>query len=177
MAIYTAALLEEAVAHGTTRDMVIIDMVSNHDYSLNSATKLYAELAKDLGIATGKKSRKDEAIPLLNTSSPMSADDIRDECDGVANTLGITSKTVQGYLKEIYELNDWHWPAVGSASEAILDWLTANHECNKEQFEKFMATASDNGTKRSQSNINEYWKGMTLHRRITAKLAAQAAAE
>ena len=177
MAEYTATTMATAIEAGTARDTIIITMVSDHGHSLNSATKLYAELAKELGVATGKQSRQAEAMPMLTTDAPMSAADIADECDGVASNLGIKSKTVQGYLHTHYDEQGWDWPAVGSESEAILDWLTANHECSKEDFESFMRTAGKDGAPRSSSNVNEYWKGMTLHRRITAILDAQRDAE
>lgn len=175
MADYTATQMADAVSLDTTRDMIIMDMFSNHGYTLNGATKRFAELAKELGIATGKASRQADAMAMLTTDAPMSAADIKDECDGVANNLGIKPTTVQGYLKMHYEAQDWNWPAVGSESEAILDWLTDNHECGKAAFEVFMRTAGKDGAPRSSSNVNEYWKGMILHRRIMAKLDAAAA--
>lgn len=174
MSEFTKDHMAAAIDAEQGRDLIITDMVINHEYSLNAATKRYAELAKEAGIATGRTSRRKEALEQLDISAPLSADEIGDMCTGVAHKLGITAKTVAGYLKEYYEAKDWHWPAAGSASEAILDWLVAHNECTKEQFEGFMATAAEDGGKRSQSNINEYWKGMTLHRRIIKLQSVQA---
>jgi hypothetical protein len=161
--------MADAINAGNDRDACIIDVVSECKISLNAATRIYAEVAKSLGVtrATGK-ARALEMMDLDGTS----------DAPGLANTLVATAKdmdmaesTIRGYAKDAYEDAGWDWPLAGRASDGILNWLVDNHECTKKQFEAFMATAAQDGGKRSQSNINEYWKGMELHRRITAALA------
>jgi hypothetical protein len=172
MTDFTKEHMQAHVDANASRDTIIIDMVSTHGYTLNKATKRFAELAKELGIQTGRGSRKAEALALIGElDGTADAEGLSNTCKDVADELGITAQTVQGYVKEVYEKNGWHFPVVGSASEAILNWLVKNHECSKEEFTKFMSTAGEDGTARSSSNTNEYWKGMILHRRIMAKLA------
>lgn len=175
MSDYTSDQMATAIADGSSRDTIIITMVSTHEYSLNSATKRYAELAKELEIPTGKQSRREDvmaAIPEDISLINASAEELSTMADQFAEQFGIKAKTVHSYFKSVYEEAGAAYPQVGSESEAILDWLTANDECEKEEFETFMRTAGKNGSPRSASNVNEYWKGMTLHRRIMAKMAS-----
>ena len=130
-----------------------------------------------MGHATGKVSRRDDAIKLYTMDEAHTATEISDQVASIAEQLGVTVKTVTGYIKDAYEEQTWDFPAVGSESEAILDWLVANSDCSKEQFAKFMRTAGKDGKPRSNSNVNEYWKGMTLHRRIVKATHVEADAE
>lgn len=168
---YTLDQMVEAHGEGTSRDDIIVAMIGS-GMTLNKAVQTYAAYAKEAGIETGKRSRKPEALELIGElDGTETAVDLGERITKVVEQLGVTKDTARGYIKGVYETNDWTMPAVGSASEEMLEWLVENHDCTQDEFKTFAS-----GLGRSSSNINEYWKGMTLHRRILAKLEAEAEA-
>lgn len=147
-----------------SRDVIILDMVKN-GMSLNKATKEYIKGKKAAGIAVGVVSHKVEAfeyldgLALAGTVSPSQI-----VADLVAE-FGVVADTAMGYLKAHAEENGYE-VATRMASQSILDWICdhapAERDGDWDGFdEQFKAHMTELG--KSESNINEYRKGIRLH--------------
>lgn len=148
-----------------SRDATIIALVSEHGMSLNAATKAYGEVAKAEGWTKALVSHKDAALEMLETAygTAWDAQTVKDAVIELAAEFGVAESTARDYCKAYSEALGVTHPILDPRA-AMFDWLVANAEYGtKAEFKEF---AKDLG--RSDSNINEYWKGMELHRAILA---------
>jgi len=148
---------------GADRDTAIITLMTEQSITLNMATNIYAEYARDNGLTTAKVSHKAEA---LNYIEGIYLDDewdvkaVSDMVIDIVSKFGVAESTARDYCKAYSEQLGVQHP-VANPRAAMFDYLVANPDCTKAEFKEF---AQDLG--RSDSNINEYWKGMELHRAI-----------
>ena len=146
-----------------TRDAIIITLVTDHGITLNKATTEYATYAKDNGLTTVATSHKAAALEWIATEySDWDHAAVADAVIEIQARYNVAESTARDYTKAYSKLLDVTHPTLNPRA-AMFDYLVANPECDKEEFKAF---AKDLG--RSDSNINEYWKGMELHRAILA---------
>ena len=156
---------------GDTRDQIIIGLVSDHGLTLNAATRAYADTAKAEGWSTGRTSHKDAALLLLGARYPIvtatgegwAAEQVAEAVIDLVAEYAIAESTARDYCRAYSELLGVDHPVLDPRAQ-MFAWLVANAESGtKAEFKEF---ATELG--RSPSNINEYWKGMELHRAILA---------
>ena len=154
--------------HDYSRDQIIIILVTDEGISINAATKAYAAVAKAEGWTTALVSHKDAALLWLgDTYGPAdwTATGVRDLIIVMADKYGIAESTARDYAKAYSELLGVDHPVLDPRA-AMFTWLVANAEtATKAEFKAF---AGQDGLGRSDSNVNEYWKGLELHRAILA---------
>jgi hypothetical protein len=147
---------------GSTRDAIIVGLVTGHKLTLNAATKAYAEWAKEEGIAPTLTSHKTEALAELREQFDAGSWDhkaVQDMVIVLADQYGIAESTARDYCKAYSEELGVAHP-VQNPREAIFEWFkNAGDDASKESFMKFAVDHLG----RSQSNANEYWKGYELH--------------
>jgi hypothetical protein len=152
---------------GNTRDQTIIALVGDHGLSLNAATKAYATVAKSEGWVTALVSHKDAALDRLAEAygSDWTAEDVRAAVIDLTDWFSIAESTARDYAKAYSELLGVDHPVIDPRA-AMFEWLVTNSATATKA--EFIAYAGPNGLGRSVSNVNEYWKGLELHRAILA---------
>ncbi len=147
-----------------SRDQIIITLVTDHGCSLNKATKEYATYAKDNGLTTAATSHKQVALDWMEASyaEVWDHETVVEAILKIQERYDVAESTARDYTKAYSELLGVEHPTL-NPRQAMFDYLVANSDCTKDEFKAF---ATDLG--RSPSNINEYWKGMELHRAIVA---------
>ncbi len=144
-----------------TRDTVIITLVTDHKLTLNKATNEYATYARDNGLTTVATSHKQAALTWMAVAYPTwDHADVMDAVIEIQAKFNVADSTARDYARAHSEILGVTHPTVNPRA-AMFDYLVANPDCDKAEFKAF---AKDLG--RSDSNINEYWKGMELHRAI-----------
>jgi len=151
-----------AVAADQSRDQIIIGLVSEDGLSLNKATNEYAAYAKANGLTTTVVSHKAEAkIWLSETVDVWDHEAVSGAVIDLQDRYDIAESTARDYTKAYSESLGVIHPTLNPRT-AMFDWLVANAEKGtKAEFKEYAK-----GLGRSDSNINEYWKGMELHRAI-----------
>lgn len=149
----------------STRDAIIITLVTDHGISLNKATNEYATYARDNGLTTVSTSHKADALEWLDEQ--FQGDDwdhtaVTDSVVDLQARYNVAESTARDYTKAFSKMLGVQHPTLNPRA-AMFDYLVANPDTTKDEFKAF---AKDLG--RSDSNINEYWKGMELHRAIVA---------
>lgn len=154
-------------AAGDSRDAIIISLVSEYGLSLNAATRAYADAAKAEGWTTGRESHKDAAIATLTITygSDWDAAAVKAAVVELAAEYGVAESTARDYCRAYSEVLDVPHP-VEDPRKAMFDWLVENAATAEKA--DFVAFAGEGGLGRSASNVNEYWKGLELHRAILA---------
>ena len=147
-----------------SRDAIILDLVSN-GMSLNKATKEYVKLKKAAGFTVGVTSHKTEAMSTLDAHGLTGSVDAKPLVAELTKLFDVTPDTAMGYIKAHAEIVGYTVKS-RMASEDILDWIVDNApatECEDwDQFdEAFKVRMKSQG--KSDSNINEYRKGIKLH--------------
>ena len=147
---------------GASRDTAIITLMTEQEITLNMATNIWGEYARDNGLTSAKVSHKADALRYLDDtySEDWTVQTVADAVVEMVAEYGIAESTARDYCKAYSEQLGCTHP-VANPRAAMFDYLVANSECTKAEFKEF---AQDLG--RSDSNINEYWKGMELHRAI-----------
>jgi hypothetical protein len=168
MSIYDARIIE-LNRDGSSRDAIIIILVTEFGISINAATKAYAAVAKAQGWTTAIVSHKADALIGLGDVYPTAdfwdAQAVKDAIVDMAANYGIAESTARDYAKAYSELLGVDHPVLDPRA-AMFAWLVENAEYGtKAEFKEF---AGQDGLGRSDSNVNEYWKGMELHRAIVA---------
>lgn len=162
-------LVLQQQANGASRDAIIIGLVGTAGISINKATNLYAEVAKAEGWSKAITSHKDAALAELASTygSQWDADDVKHAVIDLTSTYGIAESTARDYCKAYSDLIGVDHP-VTDPRTAMFDYLIehSDHMSYDELKAGFKAFAKDLG--RSDSNINEYWKGYDLHVALTA---------
>jgi hypothetical protein len=155
-----------------SRDAVILDLVGNHGLTLNAATKAYVELRKAAGLHTGVVSRKEEAFELLSEETGRELDP-RFWLPRLQTELEVSEGAARDYLKAYA---DEHGLTVksGRQSDVVLDWIAAHApslDATDEAWEAFDAklVAWGKAEGRSSSNVNEFRKGVRLHRMLISR--------
>jgi hypothetical protein len=153
-----------------SRDEIILAMVGT-GMSLNKATKEYVKGKKEAGLSTGVTSYKTEAFEYLDTLDLSGEVDVAPLIEHLTVTHGVKPDTARNYVMAHGEENGY---TVKSklASEAILDWIVDNAPLDAggdwDGFDlMFKDWMTDQG--KSASNINEYRKGIRLHRALLAR--------
>lgn len=146
-----------------TRDEVIIDLVRG-GMSLNKATKHYVELKRAAGMTVGVVSHKEEALAWLAEADLSSPINPKPLVDGLVMTFGVKTDTAMNYIR-MYADEAGMEVKTRLASSEILDWIVYNapeDDGDWTEFdESFKAWMKSMG--KSESNINEYRKGIKLH--------------
>ena len=152
---------------GISRDTAIITMVTEHGLTLNKATQTYAEMAKDQGIT--QSSKKADAAEYLagQYEDEWDAKDVSDAIVELVDDLGVTASTARDYCKAHSEAMGWEHPS-SSPREAMFEWLIANDGTDVPTMKKAFKAYAKKTLGRSESNINEYWKGYELHLALIA---------
>ncbi len=150
---------------GKSRDEIIVKLVTTGEkFSLNKATKAYAEWAKEEGIAPVLTSHKDAALTELREQFDADSWDAKAVTDMVivlADQFGVAESTARDYCKAYSEELGVTHPVL-NPREAIFEWFATHEAAGDVTKESFMAYATKE-LERSQSNANEYWKGYELH--------------
>ena len=155
-----------AQAASQSRDQIIITLVTEHGLSISKASNLYAKVAKAEGWVTGAVSHKDEALADLHNdydTRNWDAKAVKAAVVDLQDRYSIAESTARDYCKAFSEELGVAYP-VEDPREAMFAWLIEHSEDGTK--EEFKAYCKDLG--RSDSNINEYWKGLELHRAIIA---------
>lgn len=149
---------------GAERDTAIITLMTEQSITLNMATNVYAEYARDTGLTTAKVSHKAEALSDLaeEYGDDWTVKSVANAVIDLVDSYGVAESTARDYCKAYSDQLGVAHP-ISNPRAAIFDYLVANPECTKAEFKEFAQ-----GLGRSDSNINEYWKGMELHRAILA---------
>jgi len=168
MSISISDLIIAAHATDDTRDATIIMLVTEHSLSINAATKAYAAVAKAEGWTTALVSHKDAVLAMLAEQFPESQWDVRAVKDVIVDIVaeyGVAESTARDYCKAHSKSMGVDHP-VADPRTAMFTWLVENAAtATKDEFKAF---AGKDGLGRSDSNVNEYWKGLELHRAILA---------
>ena len=155
-----------------TRDQIIMDLVTTHGKTLNAATKLYVKLKKDAGLAVGIVSHKADAFKLLGDLNLADVIEPKPLVDQLCVEFGVKPDTAMNYIRA-YAEETGRTVKLQAASEAILDWIvthapTVDDDAAWDEFDaEFKDWMTEQG--KSPSNINEYRKGIRLHRMLVAR--------
>ena len=146
------------------RDGIIVGLVSNLGLTLNAATKAYAEVAREEGWTTALVSHKEAALAFLRDAYPRpiwTAVAVRESVIDLKDRFGVAESTARDYARAYSEELGVDHP-VEDPRTAMFNWLIENDGMDVEEMKAaFKEYARDLG--RSDSNINEYWKGYELH--------------
>lgn len=149
-----------------TRDQIIIQLVTEQGLSISKASNEYARVAKAEGWVTGQVSHKDEALAQLHTdydADSWDAKAVKAAVVDLVDQFDIAESTARDYCKAFSEELGVEYP-VEDPRAAMFSWLIEHSEDGtKEDFKEYCKALG-----RSDSNINEYWKGLELHRAIIA---------
>ena len=155
-----------------TRDAVILDLVNTHGMSLNKASKEYVRLKKAAGYTVGVTSHKAEAVAWLaeqGLTSPVNAKPLVAE---LTDRFEVKDDTAMSYIRAYAEEHGLEVKTRVASSE-ILDWIVDNAPHGEdslewtefdEHFKEWMLAQG-----KSESNINEYRKGIKLHLMLAAR--------
>lgn len=155
-----------------SRDSIIMSMVTNEGMSLNKATKEYVRLKKAAGLAVGVVSHRDDAMELLSTQAWDGLVDPKPLVELLTSEFKVKADTAMNYIK-MYAEENGHEVRSRMASEDILAYIVdrapeGNADADWDNFIlEFKAWMSDQG--KSNSNTNEYIKGIRLHRMLVAR--------
>jgi hypothetical protein len=153
---------------GESRDTIIVTLVGD-GLTLNAATKAYGAVAKALGWATARVSHKEAAMEYLHgwlvQPSDWDAVAVKHVVIDLCDRFGVAESTARDYCRAFSEEIGVPYP-VEDPRKAMFDWLV-EHAATATK-EEFVAFAGPDGLGRSASNVNEYWKGLELHRAILA---------
>ena len=150
-----------------TRDAIIIKLVTEHDLTLNAATKAYAAVAKDKGWTAAIVSHKEDALAYISDGydDTLSIKDARELIAYFQTEYGVAESTARDYVKAHCDATGTTYPVV-NPREAIFEWFKqAGADADKKEFMEYATETLG----RSQSNANEYWKGYELHLYLIAK--------
>ena len=160
------SIISEMNANGSTRDEIIIALVTQDGRSLNSATNAYAQFAKTNGLTKAIVSHKEDALEHLYGNYPMSHWDVQAVKDAVVELVAmfnVQESTARDYCKAYSKIHNIAHPTLNPRT-AIFEWFKEHDgTTDKKAFLDFAV----NGLGRSQSNANEYWKGYELHLYLT----------
>lgn len=174
-------IIEQLVADNQDRDAIIIQLVSEHDLSLNKATKVYAEYAREHGLTRQATSHKEGVLDGLREkyarideetgdayAEGWTARAVADEVVEIVADYGVAESTARDYCKAFStELGIDH--PVLNPREAIFAWFLEREQAGDVvQKDEFLAYATDE-LGRSKSNANEYWKGYELHLHLVGR--------
>jgi hypothetical protein len=159
----TSTLFTDLHDEGLNRDQAIITAVQA-GVTLNTATKHYAAWAKENGLTTQIVSHKAEALEFLakKYKGKFTIDSAREAQPLIEDEFGVAESTARDYAKAYCEQIGIEYPVV-NPREAIFKWFEKAVNPTKEEFTIFCKKELN----RSDSNINEYWKGYELHLYLT----------
>lgn len=158
-----ATLLEDSM----NRDAIIIYLVTEHELSVNKATKVYGDYAREHGLTAAIVSYKADALQWLgdhHTKKTWTAKAVKDAVIDLSEEFKVAESTARDYCKAFSKQLGVDLP-ITDPREAIFAWFIKHDgDCTKEQFTAFAVEKLG----RSKSNANEYWKGYELHLAIAA---------
>jgi len=144
------------------RDVIIIQLVTEHAISIDKATKVYAAYAKEHGLTKAIVSHKEEALAWLADKYPMNewtATAVKDATIDLTAVYAVAESTARDYCKAYSDSLGVALPVI-NPRDAIFNWfLVAGNSASKEDFIEYVVGELG----RSKSNANEYWKGYELH--------------
>ena len=147
-----------------TRDAVILDLVAN-GMSLNKATKEYVKLKKAAGLTVGVVSHKEDALAYLAKLDPASPINPKPLVADLVAEFDVKDDTAMNYIRAYAEERGLE-VKTRLASNDILEWIVDNAPATEcEDWDQFDAAFKDwmKSQGKSESNINEYRKGIKLH--------------
>ena len=152
------------------RDATILALVQEEGMSLNKATKHYVALKKEAGLAVGVTSYKAEAMAYLTDLDLVSPIHPKPLVAELVTEYGVTADTAMGYIKAYADEHDMEIKT-RLASTDILDWIVDNAPADDAEWDGFIASFREwmEAQGKSQSNINEYVKGIKLHLMLIAR--------
>jgi len=147
-----------------TRDAVILDLVNTHGMSLNKATKEYVRLRKAAGFSVGVVSHKAEALAYLAEQGLTSPVNPKPLVADLVAEFDVKDDTAMGYIKAYAEEHGLE-VKTRLASNDILEWIVDNAPADDDDWTEFDASFKEwmLAQGKSESNINEYRKGIKLH--------------
>jgi len=147
-----------------TRDAVILDLVNSHGMSLNKATKEYVRLRKAAGFSVGVVSHKAEALAYLAEQGLTSPVNPKPLVADLVAEFDVKDDTAMSYIKAYAEEHGLE-VKTRLASNDILEWIVDNAPADDEDWTEFDASFKKwmLAQGKSESNINEYRKGIKLH--------------
>ena len=150
-----------------TRDAVILDLVNTHGMSLNKATKEYVRLRKAAGFSVGVVSHKAEALAYLAEQGLTSPVNPKPLVADLVAEFDVKDDTAMSYIKAYAEEHGLE-VKTRLASNDILEWIVEHAPYSEEhegEWAEFDASFKEwmLAQGKSESNINEYRKGIKLH--------------
>ena len=163
---YTATIAT-MIADDVNRDGIIIALVTEHGVTINKATKLYGDYARENGLTAAIVSHKADALDWISDTygaDQWTASAVKDAVIQIVYTYGVAESTARDYCKAYSKQLGMAMP-VEDPRAAIFAWFKENDgTATKADFIEF--AVEDLG--RSKSNANEYWKGYELHLALVA---------
>ena len=146
-----------------TRDAVILDLVAN-GMSLNKATKEYVKLKKAAGLTVGVVSHKEAALAYLAKLDLESPVNPKPLVADLVTEFDVKDDTAMNYIRAYAEEHGLE-VRTRLASNDILEWIVDNAPDEDEDWTEFDEDFKDwmKAQGKSESNINEYRKGIKLH--------------
>jgi len=160
------------ITESTTREQFILDAVTVDGLSLNQADKAWLKARKEAGLHKPLVSRKDDAMKLLAAMDLTSPLDTKALVDALMAELNVAEGTARDYIKAFAQARGLEVKQQAQ-SAPVMEWIAANAPTVDDDtaWAEFDAALNqwgkDNG--RSQNNINEYRKGIKLHRMLIAR--------
>ena len=155
-------IIADLLAADLDRDSIIIQLVTDHSVSINKATKLYGDYARENGLTAAIVSHKEDALALLKrtySKKQWTAEAVKDAVIDLQELYGVAESTARDYCKAYSKALGVALPIV-DPRHAIFNWFIAHDgTADKAEFIEFAVTELG----RSKSNANEYWKGYELH--------------
>lgn len=158
-------VIETGLNEEKSRDEIIIELVTKHDLTISKATKEFAGYLKDNGLSMNTSCKADalEYITEHMSGQEIETGDIKPLVVELMDQFKVADSTARDYIKAWCEQEGQTYP-VANPRQAMFDFLVANAgTVTKEEFKEFGKSLG-----RSDSNINEYWKGYELHLAIVA---------
>lgn len=156
-------------SQGMGRDQMIVAAVQD-GMSLNKATRAYQAWAKENGLVKTLTSHKAEALKYLDEYySPVDVEPsyIKAYVVELAEKFSIAESTARDYIKAWFEDAGVEMPQL-NPRQAMFAWLIEHDGEDVADMKAGFKEYAKNELNRSDSNINEYWKGYELHLALVA---------
>lgn len=160
-------IIADLLTADLSRDAIIIKLVTDHDVTINKATKLYGDYARENGLTAAIVSHKEDALQFLTgqySKKQWTAQAVKDAVIDLVAEYGVAESTARDYCKAYSKALGVALP-ISDPREAIFAWFkAAGDTAVKADFIEFAVDELG----RSKSNANEYWKGFELHLALIA---------
>lgn len=140
----------------------------------NKAKGLLEKIMVDQGLRMSKAERDDKAEELMASFSiteETTAEDVSDQVDTLVDELNCTVGIARGYVKRAFTEADVPYPKATKATggqrsstpgfngdaKLVSDYLIANKDCTREQFDAFMTEHGKDKTKNGIDKTGRWW--------------------